>query len=331
MARTINAGGTQVKRKDSFGLDPEQIIFDIDTNVRWHAAGEQPLDHEKVVQYAREFINPATGQIAPIGVREVENKRVKVVYGFHRLAAAILVKNGSEVDGIPACPDFRIDCIVRDVNREEGIRLAIRENKSRLENSSMDDAENMRKLRTIGDDDANIVATLGLRSPNQLKTLVKLLKLPDAIKLKVHLGEIPLDVAGKMADMSDEDQALIVAAAVADTPATDTPMPECDAVLGSLPSAQATLANRALTTGAAARADGPVDKRKLRRIVKERQRASGKDLGLSIAEFRIFLSELSANADLKIQRLAEAMFEFLGGKIDNAAAEKKVLELVAAN
>lgn len=338
MARTINAGDTKVTRKDSFGLDPEQIIFEIPTNARWHPKGEHPLNHESIVEKAREFLNPAIGQLQPIIVRQVENSRVRVVDGFHRLAAAIMVKNGSEEYGIAPHPDFKIECVVRNVNEQEGLRMAIRANLSRLGNSPMDNAENMRKLRGIGDDDKKIMATLGLKSIQSLKVFERLLSLPDDIKLKVHVGDIPQDVAARMADLSAADQGEVLQAATnsgapQDTSQGDTSQGDSASALGSIPSVQKTLDSKALTGAVAASQDagaGRINKKVLRKAVRNKQRDTGKKVSLNVAEIRIFISELSANAHPKLQQLASAMFKLIDGEMKNDEAEAVFLQAVAA-
>ena len=250
MARQLDTGGRTAKREDLHALDPRGIIFDINDNYRWHPPGQEfKLVLSKVIRYAKQFINPKTGQLQPIGVRIAEGRKPKAVYGFHRLAAALMVVEGNEEHGIPAHPEFLIRCVVKDLNEAEAAEAAIRENKDREGTTAIDDAENLRRLRVFGRDDTQIMDVLGI-SKKWIGTLEKLLKLPDPIKLAVHNRLISIENGAALAEQQKDKQDEYISTALKEV---QTPIErELDGANGDVsPEVASILSRMALTTEAA--------------------------------------------------------------------------------
>lgn len=289
-SRKINASGTKVSREDMFLVDPREIVIDFESNGRW-----KPLDHGKVVEYARSFL--AHGQQSPCLCRQIEDRRLQMSAGFHRLAAGLLICKGSPEDGIPKTPDFRIAVRVKPMNADEGFIANVVENKKRNQTSAVDDAHNLRRLKHMGKDDAEIAILFECKM-QWLGKLELLLNLPDDIKEAVHDRRIPVNRAIELSEMSEVDRREVLAQAVERD--DDGLHFDADAIAEKVNS-------HALTPG------DKVNGKKLAQATRAKKEAKGHRVSRTVSEIRSFLKGAEPERE-NAQKIIAAFRDFLDGK-----------------
>lgn len=196
MAFKLNAG--EVKRSDMFKIKHDQII--IDETLRGRAFGVSSDEVEKI---ARSILEQ--GQLQPVGVRVLpEDKRVKLIYGFTRYAAIKLIN-----ETLQPGAGILVKCIATYDNEEAGFITNIVENKARNQTTSIDDAMNQKRLRTVyGWDDDRIAKQYGI-TRGWLKQLEALTTLDHRIQRFVATGDLDTATAMRIAKLSETKQAAI--------------------------------------------------------------------------------------------------------------------------
>lgn len=196
MAFRMNAG--EAKRKDIFQIDHTEII--IDETLRGRAFG---VSDEEVEKLARSILEQ--GQLQPVGVRVLpEDRRVKLIYGFTRYAAIKLIN-----ETLQPGANIRVSCIATYDNEEAGFVTNIVENKARNQTTSIDDAMNQKRLRTVyGWDDDRIAKQYGI-TRGWLKQLEALTTLHHQLQRFIATGELDTATAMRIAKLSEKKQAAI--------------------------------------------------------------------------------------------------------------------------
>ena len=201
MATSVNAG--EVKRRDYFFVDPNEVIVKEDLRGRKFAPTEADI-----ISRAISMIEKT--QLQPVQARRVQDKRLQLVLGFTRTAAARLIRSGFEHEGATYHdPEFMLKVIVADCNDKEALYRNIAENNERNACSDIDDAHNQNRMREHGDSDADIARFYGC-SATQVGKLRKLLSLTDKEQELVHYGLLPTQVAIDLLDLDTDERTKII-------------------------------------------------------------------------------------------------------------------------
>lgn len=136
------------------------------------------------------------GQLQPSKARHVGNKKLAIVAGFTRTAAARLIRLGFERDGVTYHdPEFLLSVTVGALNDKESFLANVAENAIRNQTSPIDDAINQRTARErYGLTNAEI-ANRYRCSADRVRDLEKLLSLDDAERELVHHGGMSVEAA----------------------------------------------------------------------------------------------------------------------------------------
>lgn len=286
MARTINAGGTQVLRRDVFLIDPDEVVIEPEFNGRSKA-----INHAAVIKYAKDFIDPAIGQIHAIDCRETHDKRAAVTAGFTRLAAAILVKHGSPENGIEAIPTFKIACTINKCSEQDGFLRNVIENKQRHATSAIDDAQNFRKLRNYGFSDERISSAMNAKI-SWLEKLEGLLALDNATQDRIHEGQISIADALELVALSPAERKTVLDDAKAAAKAKVAPESQPEAAKAAVEAA-AKVIDKAIGGSAASQAAADaeikaseIDKKTLKSKLREKRAEKGKSNNRPLKEQR---------------------------------------------
>jgi hypothetical protein len=121
VAFTAETGDHKVTRSDIFLVDPRALVVDWRKNLSRN--GEEPPVDDALIELARDMMpkkgqgdaeEGTSGQLNPILVRPLSDRRLEVVGGFRRMRAALwLIESGT-------CPDFRIKYVVSRLSDAEG-------------------------------------------------------------------------------------------------------------------------------------------------------------------------------------------------------------------
>ncbi len=221
MARTINVGGKEYSREDAYFLPPEEVIAQREANVQ-SRFDKDGLRHNRVIELAKSFLDE--GQQQPCAVRAVGDKRVALISGRHRHAAALLCKHGDAKLGIEPHPDWKLHVILlKDVNDQDAYIGGVIENELRAETTHMDRAVTLKQLRIYGKTDEQIAKLLNRGKYNgkgefvadlqYIRKLESLNSLPYNIQTRVHSGEIALHFAVTLAGYSEEERKAVLSEA----------------------------------------------------------------------------------------------------------------------
>lgn len=185
-------------RKDACAIDPAEIVVDPTLNAR--SGG---LDMEHVRRLAYSFLNEG-GQKVPVQIRR-EGGKPKLVAGYHRHAAALLVNTELQPDR-----PIKLLCVFVEQNEEEAYRDSIIENRRTRRTNAIDDAHNQRRLRDVYGWDDKAIAALYDTTPARLRETARLLELPILIQRRIAAKELPVSGALALAEMppAERDAAL---------------------------------------------------------------------------------------------------------------------------
>ena len=188
MSRQINAGA--YRRNELFLIDPEEIEVDWSKNSRAFPELEK---EEEAIRGMMESLR-SRGQISPVKVRMVANKRVQLVAGYRRHEARRRLNLQ-----LPADKRVLLACVVADENEEESFLDNLAENIQRENYSPMDQAFIARRLRQdYGKQDDEIRGIFGRpesMSQSWLDGRFSLLQLPTDVQLLVHTNKMRVEAA----------------------------------------------------------------------------------------------------------------------------------------
>lgn len=233
------------------------------------------------------------GQLQPVLVRRIADKKVQLVFGYTRYEAVKLLRSQGH--------DIPLKAEVTTMNDQEAFVANVIENKERNVTSFVDDAFNQRRLREqLGWETAKI-AELYRCTEAWVSQLTKLLNLDQPILDRVHCGELSVTAALDLANLDTTEQHAVLAMAteVAEQQSEDAKLngrKKQNKVTGS--------------------------------AVKKAMRAVGKgsNHNLSLKEVRDFFESLTgpAEEDKELVALCKEFGKFLAGKLTEQQMENRL-------
>ena len=152
MAFTADTGDHKVTRIDIFLVDPDGLVVDWRKNLSRN--GEEPPVDEALMELAQDMMpkkgqgdgeEGSSGQLNPILVRPLSDRRLEVIGGFRRMRAALWLKESG------TCPDFKVKYVVSRLSDAEAALVNISENIQREDpNPSSWLTQSGRSPRTTG-------------------------------------------------------------------------------------------------------------------------------------------------------------------------------------
>lgn len=143
------------------------------------------------------------GVIQPIVVRPIANNQFEIIAGERRWRAAKL----AELTTVPA--------IVREMNDETAIVLALIENIQRRDLNVMEEAVALNRLMTEFNMTHQQVADSVGKSRAAVSNILRLLKLPTSVRAMVENGQIEMGHARALLSLSEEDQTIAATVIIA--------------------------------------------------------------------------------------------------------------------
>jgi ParB/RepB/Spo0J family partition protein len=204
MARQINAGETKVGRFDGFLIDPRQVVLDMSNNGR---AFESDYSRNNGMIQALMDSFKEHGQLQAVDCHPMADKRLKIDAGFHRYFAALYLTEDSVLQG---GEPFPLKVIVTNRNDEEAFLVNLEENLRRRSLSPIDNAFNIRKLRTQYGKSTKEIAEKFSKSPAWVSQTEKLLLLSRPVQEKIHIGKISASDGYILADTPEEKRAEVL-------------------------------------------------------------------------------------------------------------------------
>ena len=194
-----------VGRTDIFMLDVRDIVIDWRKNIS--RAGEPiPIDDE-LIALAHSMMpktgrgdtdEGTTGQLNPVSVRMLGDRRPELVGGFRRARAAMyLVESG-------LCPDFKLKCCKCNLSDVEAALANMDENMQRSDPKPIQLAH---AIRSLHEDMGMAIAVIAKRlrkSPEYLGSLLKLVGLPGLIQDAVSNGEMSASAAVELTTLPEK-------------------------------------------------------------------------------------------------------------------------------
>jgi ParB/RepB/Spo0J family partition protein len=196
MAFTAETGDHKVTRSDIFLVDPRALVVDWTKNLSRN--GEEPPVDEALIELARDMApkkgrgdseDGSSGQLNPILVRPLPDRRLEVVGGFRRMRAVLwLIESGT-------CPDFKVKYTVSRLSDAEAALVNLSENLQREDPRPVQLAHAIRSLTEDYGLTLKQVAGRLKRSETWCGNLVNLVVLPTAIQESVAAGKTPVSAA----------------------------------------------------------------------------------------------------------------------------------------
>lgn len=265
-------------------VHPADIVADLAFNTR-----SAPHDDASVEEMAESI--KTNGQIHPVLCRKDKDGRLRLVAGFRRHAAGMLI---SETDDA-----FRLKATITDCNDEEAFTRNLAENVEHKHLSPIDVAHAQRRCAEQYGWDGKRIATFFRMSASYVSQHKKLLVLPAKIQRQVHEGKIGMSAALALADVDAGEAERIVEETPAETSNDATP-------------AEPKRGGRSAKIRDAARASsGKVDK--------------SSRVGINaVRSLFVTLSEGGSNAE----KVATIVLAFLNGEASESETEGELLEVL---
>lgn len=197
----INAG--DVKRADMLFVDPFQVIVKEELRGR-----RMPPTDEQIIALAESMLQ--VGQRQAVECRKVDDNRLQLSFGFTRMAAARLIREGfTDSDGIPQRDEaFTLKVMLANGNDETSFVANIVENCHRNATTDLDDAFNQQKLRDrYGKTDAEIAKLYGDKGGQRVSRLKTLLSAPSDVQAMVQAGEMSTPAVAELMELPEENRA----------------------------------------------------------------------------------------------------------------------------
>jgi ParB/RepB/Spo0J family partition protein len=207
MAFTAETGDHKVTRSDVFLVDPRALLVDWRKNLS--RGGEEPPVDDALVELAKDMLpkkgqgdteEGTSGQLNPILVRPLSDRRLEVVGGFRRMRAALwLIESGT-------CPDFKVKYVVSRLSDAEAALVNLSENIQREDPKPIQLAHAVRALTEDYGLTLKQVAGRLKRSEVWLSNLLNLVMLPTAIQESVANGKTPISAALELVKLPTDKQ-----------------------------------------------------------------------------------------------------------------------------
>jgi ParB family chromosome partitioning protein len=207
MAFTAETGDFKTSRSDIFLVDPRALVVDWRKNLSRN--GEEPPVDDALIELAKDMMpkkgqgdteEGTSGQLNPILVRPLSDRRLEVVGGFRRMQAALwLIESGT-------CPDFRIKYVVSRLSDAEAALINLSENIQREDPKPIQLAHAVRALTEDYGLSMKQVAGRLKRSEAWLANLLNLVMLPTPIQDGVASGKLPVSAALELTKLPGDKQ-----------------------------------------------------------------------------------------------------------------------------
>lgn len=220
MAFTADTGDYKAGRSDVGAVDPRGLVVDWRKNLS--RGGIEPSVDEALKQLALDMVprkgsgdaeDGSSGQINPILVRPMADRKLEVVGGFRRMRAALyLIESG-------ICPDFRVKYIISKLSDAEAALANMSEN---LQREAPQPIQLAHAVRALTEDYGMTLAQVAgriKRSKSWCQQIVNLVTLPSKIQARVASGDVPVAAAVELAKLPG-DQQIAVFDSMGDEPVT---------------------------------------------------------------------------------------------------------------
>ena len=207
MAFTADTGDHKVTRSDVFLVDPRALLVDWRKNLS--RGGEEPPVDDALIELAKDMMpkkgqgdaeEGTSGQLNPILVRPLSDRRLEVVGGFRRMRAALwLIESGT-------CPDFKVKYSISRLSDAEAALVNLSENIQREDPKPIQLAHAVRSLTEDYGLTLKQVAGRLKRSEVWLSNLLNLVMLPTAIQDSVANGKTPVSAALELVKLPTDKQ-----------------------------------------------------------------------------------------------------------------------------
>jgi ParB/RepB/Spo0J family partition protein len=201
MAFTAATGEDKVSRSDIFAVAPRAIVVDWGRNLS--RQGKEPPIDDDLMHLGQSMLprdKGGRGQINPITVRPLPDRRLEIVDGFRRLRAALwLVESGT-------CPDFKILYVVRKVTDAEAALDNLAENIERLALDRVQLAHAIRSLEESYLMPVSEIAAKFHRSESWVAQTRDLVCLPEPIQAAVTNGSVSVSAALALNELPAEER-----------------------------------------------------------------------------------------------------------------------------
>lgn len=321
-------------------IPPELLEADLTINSRW-----REIPKEKIMERAQSML--ANGQEQPIVVRPIDSKRYKVVIGYTRYLAGLMI---NKLGLMPSGEKFRLDAVVRDMSDEEAFANSIIENYDHNAITIIDTAHNVRTLsERFKWSDTRICEHYRIKKedrPKWMADLRRLIRLPKKRQEEIEDGILNPAIGLVLAEIPEErheevlrDAEDIRAARKQDEPEEETadqepeeadesgaeapevvagaidPAQEAQAgATVSAPAAKPVKAKKKAKKKAVAAKSKSVTKRDVVQAARNKGLLAGKKVSRSIAQLREFWKPVSEEKKAsKAGRLATAELAFYAG------------------
>lgn len=144
----------------------------------------------------------SNGQIHPVLCRKDKDGRLKLVAGFRRHAAGLLIAEND--------PAFRLKVTVTDCNDEEAFTRNLAENVEHKHLSPIDIAHAQRRCAEQYGWDGKRIAAFFRMSPSYVSQHKRLLALPAKIQRQIHDGKIGISAALDLTNLDTDEAERIV-------------------------------------------------------------------------------------------------------------------------
>src|SRR3954453_8193088 len=207
MAFTADTGDHKVTRSDIFLVDPEALIVDWRKNLSRN--GEEPPVDEALMDLARDMLpkkgqgdgeDGSSGQINPILVRPLGDRRLEVIGGFRRMRAALWLQESG------TCPDFKLKYVVTRLSDAEAALVNLSENIQREDPRPIQMAHAIRALTEDYGLTLKQVAGRLKRSETWCGNLLNLVMLPTPIQESVASGVTPVSASLELVKLPGDQQ-----------------------------------------------------------------------------------------------------------------------------
>mgnify|MGYP000952187441 CR=1 FL=1 len=207
MAFTAETGDHKVTRSDIFLVDPRALVVDWRKNLSRN--GEEPPIDAALIELAKDMMpkkgqgdseEGTSGQLNPILVRPLADRRLEVVGGFRRMRAALwLIESGT-------CRDFKVKYVVSRLSDAEAALVNLSENIQREDPRPIQLAHAVRALTEDYGLTMKQVAGRLKRSEAWLSNLLSLVMLPASIQESVANGKTPVSAAIELTKLPTDKQ-----------------------------------------------------------------------------------------------------------------------------
>lgn len=210
MSFTPNTGEYKSSRSDVFMVDPRALVIDWKKNLS--RGGTEPPVDDDLISLALDMVpkkghgdseDGTSGQINPITVRPLSDRRLELIGGFRRARAALhLIESGT-------CPDFQVKVIISRLNDAEAALVNMAENIHRSDPKPIELAHAVRQLtEDYGLPMATVAGRLK-RSPEYLSQLIGLLMLPTPVQQSIEAGDTTVTAGLELAKVPPSDQSAV--------------------------------------------------------------------------------------------------------------------------